>query len=350
MRGRCLQLLRCLGLLMGLLCMLVGCGGNSGSSETTDAVSRGRPLSLQFRLSSQLSSHAVRAARHKGPGTAQVRQIQPGDPGFINQIEIRLQVQGSDLVPPQVFMLDAAEQETVTREVTVPDTAPPTFQVLVSCFNSQGIEVFRGDTTVAFGQTSAVVTLVRTALLPVPATPANLQQTTFLFTDGAVFGLPNMPVTLATGTFEGNVGDFALTAHGLVASGSVLIGSCTFVVTTSTFPPEQGLQVGDKLILDPCQVDALDGRLIATNAIVSLTDTSNPPVVASPDTTLNLPTPSTLVIDENTAGTLADRSFHKWHAASEHQPRHHDPPSAWDSNSHEYGGGDLSARGQFQRQ
>jgi VCBS repeat-containing protein len=304
MRGRCLQLLRCLGLLMGLLCMLVGCGGNSGSSETTDAVSRGRPLSLQFRLSSQLSSHAVRAARHKGPGTAQVRQIQPGDPGFINQIEIRLQVQGSDLVPPQVFMLDAAEQETVTREVTVPDTAPPTFQVLVSCFNSQGIEVFRGDTTVAFGQTSAVVTLVRTALLPVPATPANLQQTTFLFTDGAVFGLPNMPVTLATGTFEGNVGDFALTAHGLVASGSVLIGSCTFVVTTSTFPPEQGLQVGDKLILDPCQVDALDGRLIATNAIVSLTDTSNPPVVASPDTTLNLPTPSTLVIDENTAGTL----------------------------------------------
>jgi hypothetical protein len=215
-----------------------------------------------------------------------------------------LQAQGSDFVPPQVFMLDPTEQETVTREVTVPDTAPATFQVLVSSFNSQGIEVFRGDTTVAFGQTSAVVTLARTALLPVPATPANLQQMTFFFTDGAVFGLPNMPVTLATGMFEGNRGDFALTANGLVASGSVVVGSCTFVITTSTFPPEQGLQVGDQLILDPCQVDAIDRRLIATNAIVRLTDTSNPPVGASPDTTLNLPTPSTLVIDENTSGTL----------------------------------------------
>jgi hypothetical protein len=73
-----------------------------------------------------------------------------------------------------------------------------------------------------------------------------VQQTTFLFADGAIFGLANIPVTLATGTFVGNVGDFALTANGLVASGSMTIGSCTFEVTTSTFPPGQGLQVGDR--------------------------------------------------------------------------------------------------------
>ena len=138
-----------------------------------------------------------------------------------------------------------------------------------------------------------------------PATAANLQQTTFNFTDGAVFGLANMPVTLATGTFVGDVGDFALTASGAVASGSVTIGSCTFVVTTTSFPPGQGLQVGDTVVIDPCQVDAIDRRLIATNMSVSVTPTvSSTPVLIPADTTLNLPPPLTLTIAEDTAGTV----------------------------------------------
>ena len=112
------------------------------------------------------------------------------------------------------------------------------------------------------------MTLLRAALVPVPATPANLQQTTFIFADGTIFGLGNIPVTLATGTFVGNVGDFALTANGLVAIGSLAIGSCTLLVATSTFPVGQGLQVGDQIVLDPCQIDAIDRRLIVTNAIL----------------------------------------------------------------------------------
>jgi Putative Ig domain/Cohesin domain len=299
MRGRCPQLLQRLGLLLGLLCLLAGCGGSSDNTHGTAA--RGRQLSLQLQLSSQ----AVTMSQHEGLASAQVRQVQPGDPGFIERLEIRLQAQGSDLAPPQIFTLSPTEQETVTLNVTVPETAPATFQVLVSSFNSQGIEVFRGDTSVALGQTSAIVTLIRTALVPVPATPTNLQQTTFTFTNGAIFRLPNIPVTLATGSFVGNVGDFALTASGFVATGSVAIGSCNFVVATSTFPPGQGLQMGDLLVLDPCQVDAIDRRLIATNATVSLTPvTSSPPVPPTSDTTLNLPPPSTLVLDEDTAGTL----------------------------------------------
>ena len=305
MRRRGLQLLRYLGLLIGLLGMLAGCGGNSGGSDTSGTVSRGRPLSLQVRFSSQLSSQTVRAAQYEGLASTQLRQAQPGDPGFIERFEVRLQAQGGDLVPLQVFRLDATEQETVSRDVVVPAAAPATFQVLVSVFTSQGVEVFRGDTTVALGQTSAVVTLTRSALVPVPATPANLQQTTFFFTDGAIFDLANIPVTLATGTFVGNVGDFALTANGSVASGNLAIGSCTFVVTTSTFPVGQGLQVGDQFVLDPCQIDAIDRRLIATNAIVSSTPTvSSPPVVIPPDTTLNLPPSPPLVIDEGTSGAL----------------------------------------------
>ena len=290
---------------MGLLCLLAGCGGDSGSSGTSGTVARGRSLSLQLQLSSPPSAPAASAARQGRLVGVQGRQVQPGAPGFIERLEIRLQAQGSDLVLPQVFTLAPTEQETVTREVTVPDTAPATFQVLVSSFNSQGLEVFRGDTTVALGQTSAVVALVRTALVPVPATPANLQQMTFIFADGTIFGLANVPVTLATGTFVGNVGDFALTGNGSVASGNVVIGSCTFVAVTSTFPAGQGLHVGDRLVLDPCQIDAIDGRLIATNAVVSSTPTiSNPPVVIPSDTTLNLPIPPALIIDENTSGAL----------------------------------------------
>ena len=83
------------------------------------------------------------------------------------------------------------------------------------------------------------------------------------------------------------------------------IGSCAFVVTTSTFPGGQGLQVGDRLVLDPCQIDAIDRRLIATSAIVGSAPTSSsPPVVIPPDTTLNLPTPPTLVIAAGTSGAL----------------------------------------------
>ena len=228
--------------------------------------------------------------------------MQPGDPAFLDAAGGSAASQGSDLVSPQVFLLDPAQQETATLEVAVPDTAPTTFEVLMSAFTSQGIEAYRGQTSVARGQTNATVQLPRFAFVPVPATAANLQQTTVNFTDGTVFGLENTPCTLATGTFVGDVGDFALTSGGSVASGSVTIGSCTFVVTTSSFPPGQGLQVGDQVVLDPCQTDAIDRRLIVTNASVSTT--SSPPVVIPPDTTLTVPPPPALTIGEDNAGTF----------------------------------------------
>jgi hypothetical protein len=102
----------------------------------------------------------------------------------------------------------------------------------------------------------------------------------------------------------GNVGDFALTGNGAVASGSLVIGSCQFVVTTSTFPAGQGPQVGDQIDLDPCQIDAIDRRLIVTNAISRFTATSSTPVPPLLDTTLTLPPPPTLSIAEDTPGSL----------------------------------------------
>ena len=231
----------------------------------------------------------------------------------------------------------------------MPDTAPTTFEVLVSAFTSQGIEAYRGQTTVTRGQTSAAVCCPASSFVPVPATAANLQQTTFNFTDGAVFGLANIPVTLATGTFVGDVGDFALTASGSVASGSVTIGSCTFVVTTTSFPPGQGLQVGDTVVIDPCQVDAIDRRLIATNMSVSVTPTvSSTPVLIPPDTTLNSSSPSH---SDHYRGYCWHRpgcDVPKRHTARDHHPEHHDPPGAWNGQPHERRVGDLPTRGQFQ--
>src|SRR5262245_32219596 len=151
-----LQRRRCLGLVSSLLCILAGCGGNNGSSDMHAPASRVGQLSLQLVV----SPRHVNTSSHAGPTSAQSRQVKPDDIGFIERLEVRLQAQDSDLVPLQSFMLNAAEQETVTREVSVPDTVPMTFQVLISSFNSQGLELFRGSTPITRGQDSAVVSLV----------------------------------------------------------------------------------------------------------------------------------------------------------------------------------------------
>jgi hypothetical protein len=106
MRGRSLQPLRYLGLLLGFLCVLTGCGSNDGSGTAGHTASRGRQLALQF----QLASEAVNPASPAGLPSAQARQIQPDDPAFIGRLEVRLQAQGSDVVSPQVFILDSSQQ------------------------------------------------------------------------------------------------------------------------------------------------------------------------------------------------------------------------------------------------
>ncbi len=72
MRGRAgLQLLRCLGLVSGLFCMLAGCGGNSGSNDTHAPASRVRQLSLQLVVSPQ----QVNTLSHDRLTSAQGRQV-----------------------------------------------------------------------------------------------------------------------------------------------------------------------------------------------------------------------------------------------------------------------------------
>jgi len=233
--------------------------------------------------------------------------VQPGDPGFLERLEIRVQhLQGAEFLAPQAFTLDASEQETMTRVIALPAPTPPEFRVLVSAFNNfngRQTEICRGKTLVQQGQQRAVITLVRnldpSALVPIPTTPSHLQQTVFTFLDGAAFGLTGVPVVLSVGTFAGNTGNFTLVAGASMASGQITIRSCDFVATVSTFPRGQGLQVGNRMLIDSCEVDALDRRLIVTNISLSVSSISEPPVSAPftmPDSNITAPSNETITI------------------------------------------------------
>jgi Bacterial Ig domain/PKD domain len=273
-------------LLSSIVLILAGC----------DSAARGSSLTLQLTRSTQVAHTACSQGAPSAPG----QHVQPGDPGFLERLEIRVQdLQGEDLLTPQAFTLDASEQETMTRAVALPASTPPEFRVLVSAFNNfngRQTELCRGETRIQHGQQHAVMTLVRNldprALVPIPATPSHLQQTVFTFPDGAAFGLSGVPVVLSVGAFEGNTGDFTLVAGAFMASGQVTIRSCDFVATVSTFPRGQGLQVGHRMRMDPCEVDALDRRLSVTNMSLSASSTSEPPASAPltiPDSTITAP-------------------------------------------------------------
>lgn len=303
--------LQLLGLVSSLWLVLAGCGGqSSGGGGSAPQV---RHITLQLARSTEV----VSTARNQGSASALVRQVQPGAAGFIQRLDIRMQTpQGVDLLPLQEFPLGPADQEMVTLDVVIPNPPPAAFQVLVTAFNNfnnRQIAIFLGQTLIQRGQSSAEVTLVRNpdpaTLIPVLATPADLQQRVFTFRDGAVFGagLGGTPVTLVTENFVGNTSVFALAAGRGIAGGQIQVtmGSCDFVLTVSTFPPGQGPQVGDRMTFGSCQVDAVDGRLITTNALITVSATSEPPGLASPPGTLVLPSsPLTLVTDEDTAGMV----------------------------------------------
>lgn len=307
---KCSKPRQLLGALSSVLLLLAGCGGNSGSSNQGGSAAPLRSMTLRLTR----SAAAPGVAPKQGLASRQVRQIQPGEAGFIERLQIRVQLSpGVDLLPLQVFALDATEQETMTREVALPEQLPPEFRVRVSAFNNfngRQTEIFVGEVAIQRGQQSATVTLLRnpdpSALVLIPATPANLQQTTFTFLDGAAFGLPGTPVTLAIGTFEGNAGDFTLASDAFIASGEVTLGSCTFAFLESTFPPARGPQVGDHLRMDPCQVDAVDGRLMTTNTALNATSTSGLVAPGPATGVLLVPTsPPLLVTAEDTPGTVS---------------------------------------------
>jgi len=270
-------------------------------SSTTDQSSR---VAGANRLNLQLSlpERTIRSQSALARASAQGRQNLPCVAGFIERLEVRIENQGV-LLTSQSFQLTSAEQQgTITREITLPEAIPPEFQVVIEALNGCGNKLFVGSTSITRGTQEtidAAVTLVRGEMVTIPATPAELQHTAFQFQDGAAFGLTGMPVTLTMGTFQGDTGDFSLVTDSSIASGMITISSCDFVITASTFAVGQQPQVGDEILSDPCEIDAIDGSLILTNVILSTTSVSQPDPAEVPP--IPPPIPPLIEIPENTS-------------------------------------------------
>lgn len=259
-------------------CVLLGLAGCGGSSEDKGGGTGGATARNRLTLQLSLPERSETDQPVRGLQAAQARQVQPGAPGFIERLDIRIRAQGRELLPPQSFSLSPAEQETVRRDIEVPtDPTIQTFEVAVAAFNASGVEIFRGEIGVARTQDVAVVTLTRSTLLLAVATPATLRGRTFLFTDGAAFGLPGVAMTLVLITFEGNRGNFTLTSGGFTVRGTVTISSCDFMTVESTFPVGRGPQRGDRFLMDPCEIDTVDGRLSVRNTATGAQSVSAPP-------------------------------------------------------------------------
>jgi hypothetical protein len=296
----------------GLVCLvclvLVECGGSQDGGQRSGGTGR----TSQLQLSLTTTEPAPATSRSAGATLRQQRQIDPHDPLFITRVEISIQAE--DIVPSITLSLALTPdtQDTVTTEIQVPIGAQR--RLRVSALNAANTELFRGETTFDLSRNIEPVTLTLVRILvPVAASPALLTLRTFTFADAAAFGLPGQTLMLRVGMFSGQTGPFMLRMGQAQAQGTVTIGSCTFVVLQSSFPAGQGPQMGSRLLIDPCQVDGVDGRLIATNGAINAVSVSAAPTIVPNDapqagddhasTTLNMAvTLTVLANDRNPAG------------------------------------------------
>ena len=104
----------------------------------------------------------------------------------------------------------------------------------------------------------------RGAFIPIPVTLDALAGQVFVLEENRGFVIaPELGASaIVFGVFEENTTTFVLTAGGKQASGEITLGSCTFAVDASTFATNEGPQEGESFTFDPCNVDAVDGRLL----------------------------------------------------------------------------------------
>ena len=124
----------------------------------------------------------------------------------------------------------------------------------------------------------------------VEATPADLENLVFVFTDCVAFdlALDGDPCVLSFGDFIDNpedpdtgLGTFTLTSGNSSASGAVIVGSCEYDVTFSDFVGGSGPQVGDQFTHDPCEIDEATGAYRGENPETGQTSTSAAPVTGT---------------------------------------------------------------------
>ncbi len=126
------------------------------------------------------------------------------------------------------------------------------------------------------------IPLERDAFIPVDAATTDLSNLNFSFENGNPFGVISPLVTFTIGATTPTVASslpFLLSSVEGTASGTLTAsqGACQLTVLLSTFPGPIGPQAGDLIPIVPCQIDALDGRLITAVDGMATQTTSQPP-------------------------------------------------------------------------
>lgn len=287
-----------LGVLGVTILGLNGCGGNP-SDRTGTAQDVGR-LTLQLTTAEE----APPSTRQRATLPAQTQQ----DEGPLTRVEIQVQgettgaiISAQCSIPPDVTPEPLRNQcqddagGALLSEVNVTPTTITIGVTLEVQRESHRITVaaFAGTTMVQFGtaQDDPQLAPVLVTLFPV-ITPSDLENRTFRFDDGTVFGFPGQAVRLDFGAFRGTrTGPFTLRlpATSGVATGTATVGSLDIAVTNSTFP------------------ELPAGSLLRFQAVRRLTDRLNLTRSDSGISSLSsTPTPSTTAL--RISGTLPRRT------------------------------------------
>ncbi len=299
-RAECTWVLRGLGTFGLVLLLLTGCGTSGEDSDQAGADFSRVTLQMDFADPS-IAASALRAA-----SSPQLRQAE-----LITEVVVGVTGEGIDdiVVECPRFGPSTSEcqvTETANAIVFVVTLRVPTGSnrtITVTALAS-GVPIFEGATTATLTQAEEVVRLVL-ELVRNAVQSEDLAGKTFVFPDGAAFGLPGSEVTLQFLSFVGDTGFFVLQSGEFVASGEITLGSCLLLILESTFLLA-GLQIGDQLLLDPCDVDFLE-RLLVENLQLLMTSISNPATVNNG----SLPSFSAITVTPNPArsGVLSTITF-----------------------------------------
>jgi hypothetical protein len=149
------------------------------------------------------------------------------------------------------------------------------------------------------------------------ATANDLANRSFTFPNGlsqtlaARYGLPaGQAFALQFGTFTGATAPLTLESAGQTATGTVLLGSCTFRFDQSGFRSGQGPQAGTQVVADPCEIEV-------NQRLLRLTDPpSRESITSSAATSLTSPNTAFVLTTDFRTGSysvvdLATRSVTK---------------------------------------
>lgn len=160
---------------------------------------------------------------------------------------------------------------TVANSTYTPGTGPQVNDVIT--LNPCDFDSTNRTLMVANGSTTATSNPAITRV--VNATASDLNDKSFLFSNGAIFhsALANLLTTLQ---FTNSAINFTLSSSDGITTSTVMgnnaftSGSCTLTVTSSTYKINTGPQVNDVIKLSTCQFNSSNGALILSNGTITI--------------------------------------------------------------------------------